>query len=108
MTTKTAKTELSCPVPRRQRRGAGFKRNRKETENEQGNERDPEGAAAEHPRDPPVGDAATMRDARKVAYELAQAGDRDGVFQLRGAFMGTLEAAKTTDGFLAGLREMFG
>ena len=51
--------------------------------------------------------SATMRDARKVAYELAQAGDRDGVFQLRGAFMGTLEAAKTTDGFLAGLREMF-
>lgn len=48
----------------------------------------------------------TMRDARKMAYDLAREGDRDGVFQLRGAFMGTLEAAKTTDGFLAGLREM--
>ena len=51
--------------------------------------------------------AETMKDARAMAFALAKDGNRDGVFQLRGAFSGTLEAAKTTDGFLAGLREMF-
>ena len=48
-----------------------------------------------------------LREVNATAFALAKDGNRDGVFQLRGAFSGTLEAAKTTDGFLAGLREMF-
>ena len=38
-----------------------------------------------------------------MAFELAKAGNASGVFQLRGAFSGTLQAAKMTDGFLSGL-----
>ena len=44
-----------------------------------------------------------LQEVNTMAYELAKAGDRNGVFQLRGAFSGTLAAAKMTDGFLSGL-----
>ena len=47
--------------------------------------------------------AKTMEEARKLAYDLAKAGNANGVFQLRGAFSGTLAAAEMTDGFLSGL-----
>ena len=50
---------------------------------------------------------AAIDAARRMAFRLAKDGNREGVFQLRGEFAGILEAAKTTDGFLVGLREMF-
>ena len=45
----------------------------------------------------------TMKDARELAFRLAKEGNASGVFQLRGAFSGTLAAAEMTDGFLSGL-----
>ena len=47
--------------------------------------------------------ADTMKDAREMAFKLAKKGNASGVFQLRGAFSGTLAAAEMTDGFLSGL-----
>ena len=44
-----------------------------------------------------------LQEVRKTAFELATTGNANGVFQLRGAFAGTLQAAKMTDGFLSGL-----
>ena len=45
----------------------------------------------------------TMKAAREMAFKLAKEGNASGVFQLRGAFSGTLAAAQMTDGFLSGL-----
>ena len=45
----------------------------------------------------------TMKEARAMAFRLAKEGNASGVFQLRGAFSGTLAAAEMTDGFLSGL-----
>ena len=45
----------------------------------------------------------TMKEAREMAFKLAKKGNASGVFQLRGAFSGTLAAAEMTDGFLSGL-----
>ena len=45
----------------------------------------------------------TLREVNAMAFRLAKEGNRNGVFQLRGAFSGTLQAAKTADGFLSGL-----
>ena len=45
----------------------------------------------------------TMKETRELAFKLAMDGNSSGVFQLRGAFSGTLAAAETTDGFLSGL-----
>ena len=42
-----------------------------------------------------------------MAFRLAKEGNRNGVFQLRGAFSGTLQAAQTADGFLSGLVQLF-
>ena len=47
--------------------------------------------------------AALLQEVNKMAFELAKAGNADGVFQLRGAFSGTLAAAQATDGLLTGL-----
>ena len=47
--------------------------------------------------------ADTMKEAREMAFNLAKEGHASGVFQLRGAFSGTLAAAEMTDGFLSGL-----
>ena len=47
--------------------------------------------------------ADTMKEARAMAFRLAKEGNASGVFQLRGAFSGTLAAAEMTDGFLSGL-----
>ena len=47
--------------------------------------------------------ADTMKEAREMAFNLAREGNASGVFQLRGAFSGTLAAAEMTDGFLSGL-----
>jgi len=47
--------------------------------------------------------ADTMKEAREMAFKLAKEGNASGVFQLRGAFSGTLAAAEMTDGFLSGL-----
>ena len=47
--------------------------------------------------------ADTMKEAREMAFKLAKEGNTSGLFQLRGAFTGTLAAAETTDGFLSGL-----
>ena len=47
--------------------------------------------------------ADTMKEAREMAFNLAKEGNASGVFQLRGAFSGTLAAAQETDGFLTGL-----
>ena len=47
--------------------------------------------------------ADTMKEAREMAFNLAKEGNASGVFQLRGAFSGTLAAAEMTDGFLSGL-----
>ena len=47
----------------------------------------------------------TLREVK--AFRLAKEGNRNGVFQLRGAFSGTLAAAQTADGFLTGLAAMF-
>ena len=47
--------------------------------------------------------ADTMKEAREMAFNLAKEGNASGVLQLRGAFSGTLAAAKMTDGFLSGL-----
>ena len=44
-----------------------------------------------------------LQEVRKTAFELAKTGNANGVFQLRGAFSGTLAAAQETDGFLSGL-----
>ena len=44
-----------------------------------------------------------LREVNAAALRLAKEGNRNGVFQLRGAFSGTLAAAQTTDGFLTGL-----
>ena len=44
-----------------------------------------------------------LQEVNTMAFELAKAGNASGVFQLRGAFSGTLQAAKMTDGFLSGL-----
>ena len=44
-----------------------------------------------------------LREMNDMAFRLAKAGNRNGVFQLRGAFSGTLQAAQTADGFLSGL-----
>ena len=49
----------------------------------------------------------TIREVNAMAFRLAKDGNRNGVFQLRGAFSGTLQAAKTADGFLSGLAAMF-
>ena len=45
----------------------------------------------------------TLREVNAMAFRLAKEGNESGVLQLRGAFSGTLAAAQTTDGFLAGL-----
>ena len=45
----------------------------------------------------------TLKETRELAFRLAKEGNASGVFQLRGAFSGTLAAAETTDGFLSGL-----
>lgn len=45
----------------------------------------------------------TLREVNAMAFRLAKEGNRNGVFQLRGAFSGTLAAAQTADGFLTGL-----
>ena len=44
-----------------------------------------------------------LREMNDTAFRLAKDGNRNGVFQLRGAFSGTLQAAQTADGFLSGL-----
>ena len=44
-----------------------------------------------------------MQEVNAMAFRLAKEGNRNGVFQLRGAFSGTLAAAQTADGFLSGL-----
>ena len=44
-----------------------------------------------------------LQEVNTMAFERAKAGNASGVFQLRGAFSGTLQAAKMTDGFLSGL-----
>ena len=44
-----------------------------------------------------------LREMNDTAFRLAKDGNRNGVFQLRGAFSGTLASAQTTDGFLTGL-----
>ena len=49
----------------------------------------------------------TIREVSSMAFRLAKDGNRNGVFQLRGAFSGTLQAAQTADGFLSGLAAMF-
>ena len=49
----------------------------------------------------------TIREVSAMAFRLAKEGNRNGVFQLRGAFSGTLQAAQTADGFLSGLAAMF-
>ena len=49
----------------------------------------------------------TLREVNAMAFRLAKEGNRNGVFQLRGAFSGTLAAAQTTDGFLSGLAAIF-
>ena len=49
----------------------------------------------------------TIREVSAMAFKLAKEGNRNGVFQLRGAFSGTLQAAQTADGFLSGLAAMF-
>ena len=49
----------------------------------------------------------TLREVNAMAFRLAKEGNRNGVFQLRGAFSGTLAAAQTTDGFLSGLVAIF-
>ena len=49
----------------------------------------------------------TIREVSAMAFRLAKDGNRNGVFQLRGAFSGTLQAAQTADGFLSGLAAMF-
>ena len=51
-----------------------------------------------------VGDL--MMEAREVAFDLAKAGNRDGIFQLRGAAAGATEAARMTECFLASLRDI--
>ena len=45
----------------------------------------------------------TLKETRELAFRLAKEGNASGVFQLRGAFSGTLAAAEMTDGFLSGL-----
>ncbi len=47
--------------------------------------------------------ADLLREMNDTAFRLAKDGNRNGVFQLRGAFSGTLQAAQTADGFLSGL-----
>ncbi len=49
----------------------------------------------------------TIREVNAMAFRLAKDGNRNGVFQLRGAFSGTRQAAQTADGFLSGLAAMF-
>ena len=49
----------------------------------------------------------TIREVNAMAFRLAKDGNRNGVFQLRGAFSGTLQVAQTADGFLSGLAAMF-
>ena len=49
------------------------------------------------------GSSTLLQEVNTMAFELAKAGNASGVFQLRGAFAGTLAAAKLTDGFLSGL-----
>ena len=49
----------------------------------------------------------TICEVNAMAFRLAKDGNRNGVFQLRGAFSGTLQAAQTADGFLSGLAAMF-
>ena len=44
-----------------------------------------------------------LREMNETAFRLAKEGNRNGVFQLRGAFSGTLQAAQMADGFLSGL-----
>ena len=44
-----------------------------------------------------------LREMNETAFRLAKDGNRNGVFQLRGAFSGTLQAAQMADGFLSGL-----
>ena len=44
-----------------------------------------------------------LREVNAMAFALAKEGNANGVFQLRGAFSGTLQAAQTADGFLSGL-----
>ena len=47
--------------------------------------------------------ADLLREMNDTAFRLAKDGNRNGVFQLRGAFSGTLQVAQTADGFLSGL-----
>ena len=47
--------------------------------------------------------ADLLREMNDTAFRLAKDGNRNGVFQLRGAFSGALQAAQTADGFLSGL-----
>ncbi len=51
-----------------------------------------------------VGDL--MMEARAVAFDLAKAGNREGIFQLRGAASGATEAAKATESFLTSLHDI--
>ena len=44
-----------------------------------------------------------LREVNATAFALAKEGNANGVFQLRGAFSGTFQAAQTADGFLSGL-----
>ena len=44
-----------------------------------------------------------LREMNDTAFRLTKEGNRNGVFQLRGAFSGTLQVAQTADGFLSGL-----
>ena len=44
-----------------------------------------------------------IREVNAMAFNLAKAGNANGVFQLRGAFSGALQAAQMADGFLSGL-----
>ena len=47
--------------------------------------------------------ADLLREMNDTAFRPATDGNRNGVFQLRGAFSGILQAAQTADGFLSGL-----
>ena len=49
----------------------------------------------------------TIREVSAMAFRLAKEGNRNGGFQLRGAFAGTLQAAQTADGVLLGLVQLF-
>ena len=47
-----------------------------------------------------------MAETRDVAFELAKEGNREMLFQIRGAASGIAESARMTECFLAGLRDI--